>query len=174
MDVPAWLRSEFARRVCEALYPNGNEDTPEHWRANAADEKRKKQHVSELLSAAIAERDQARSDAARAAGELIEAVGRSNAVTIELAAAREENGRLREALADDIRAAGWVVAVHNDYTLNGEPFTFWLFTKDGRAVRGEGRTDADALAVVRRETGLIDFLVDEERGALAREGGDDA
>lgn len=50
---------------------------------------------------------------------------------------------------DDIRAAGWVVAVHNDYRVSGEPHTFWLFTKDGRAVRGEGRTDADALNEVR-------------------------
>lgn len=50
--------------------------------------------------------------------------------------------------ADDIRALGWSVAVHNDYRLNGEPHTFWLFTKDGRAVKGEGRTDAEALAQV--------------------------
>lgn len=50
---------------------------------------------------------------------------------------------------DDIRALGWVVAVHNDYRLNGEAHTFWLFTKDGRAVKGEGRTDAEALVQVR-------------------------
>jgi cytochrome c556 len=49
----------------------------------------------------------------------------------------------------DIRAAGWAVAVHNDYRLNGEPHTFWLFTKDGRAVKGEGKTDAEALSQVR-------------------------
>jgi hypothetical protein len=51
--------------------------------------------------------------------------------------------------ADEIRALGWVVAVHNDYRLNGEPYTFWLFTKDGCAVKGEGRTDAEALDQVR-------------------------
>lgn len=57
--------------------------------------------------------------------------------------------RLREALPDDIRAAGWTVAVHNDYRLNGESHTFWLFTKGDRAIKGEGRTDAEALGKVR-------------------------
>lgn len=43
-----------------------------------------------------------------------------------------------------------MVAVHNDYRLNGELMTFWLFTTpDGRAVKGEGRTDAEALDQVR-------------------------
>ena len=51
--------------------------------------------------------------------------------------------------ADDIRAQGWVVAVHNDYRLNGEAHTFWLFTKGERAIKGEGRTDAAALDIVR-------------------------
>jgi hypothetical protein len=50
---------------------------------------------------------------------------------------------------DDIRAMGWTVASHNDYRLNGEAHTFWLFTKDGRAIKGEGRTDAVALNAVR-------------------------
>ena len=56
---------------------------------------------------------------------------------------------LAESCPNDIRALGWSVAVHNDYRINGEPHTFWLFTKDGRAVKGEGRTDADALREVR-------------------------
>ena len=55
---------------------------------------------------------------------------------------------------DDIRAAGWSVAVHNDYRLGGVAHTFWLFTKDGRAVKGEGASDALALAQVRRQVGL--------------------
>lgn len=40
-----------------------------------------------------------------------------------------------------------MVAVHNDYRLRGETFTFWLFTHDasGRFVRGEGHTDREAL-----------------------------
>ena len=32
-----------------------------------------------------------------------------------------------------IRAAGWVVACHNDYRLGGAAHTFWLFTKGDRA-----------------------------------------
>ena len=48
-------------------------------------------------------------------------------------------------LLDQIRCAGWVVAVHNDYRLNGIAHTFWLFTKDGRAIKGEGMTDKEAL-----------------------------
>lgn len=54
-----------------------------------------------------------------------------------------------EAVPDDIRALGWTVAVHNDYRLDGEPHTFWLFTKDGKAIKGEGRSDAEALGQVR-------------------------
>lgn len=57
--------------------------------------------------------------------------------------------RDRDAIADDIRALGWTVAVHNDYRQAGQAYTFWLFTKDGRSIKGEGRTDADALNQVR-------------------------
>lgn len=49
----------------------------------------------------------------------------------------------------ELRAAGWKVAVHNDYTLNGESYTFWLFTRAGRCVKGEGRTDSEAIAIAR-------------------------
>jgi hypothetical protein len=49
---------------------------------------------------------------------------------------------------DRIRSEGWAVAVHNDYRLNGDAHTFWLFTKNGLAVKGEGKTDAEALAQV--------------------------
>jgi hypothetical protein len=52
---------------------------------------------------------------------------------------------------DDLRAAGWSVAVHNDYRLNGESMTFWLFTHGSFAVKGEGRTDAEALDEVREQ-----------------------
>lgn len=57
--------------------------------------------------------------------------------------------------ANDIRAEGWAVAVHNDYRLRGEFYTFWLFTKDDRAIKGEGKTDAEALDIIRRQIGLI-------------------
>lgn len=50
--------------------------------------------------------------------------------------------------ADEIRRKGWMVAVHNDYRLNGEFFTFWLFTKGNSCVKGEGRTDEEALTLV--------------------------
>jgi hypothetical protein len=51
----------------------------------------------------------------------------------------------REALnLETLRERGWSVAVHNDYRLNGERFTFWLLTRGDRCVKGEGRTDAEA------------------------------
>jgi hypothetical protein len=56
---------------------------------------------------------------------------------------------LEKSNPDDLRAQGWSVAAHNDYKLNGEKFTFWLFTKGDVAVKGEGRTDADALDQIR-------------------------
>jgi hypothetical protein len=49
---------------------------------------------------------------------------------------------------DDLRELGWVVAVHNDYRLDSEAHTFWLFTKNGRCIKGEGKTDAIALKAV--------------------------
>jgi len=47
-----------------------------------------------------------------------------------------------------LRAGGWSVAVHNDYRLNGERMTFWLFThaESGLFIKGEGKTDMAALA----------------------------
>jgi hypothetical protein len=45
-----------------------------------------------------------------------------------------------------MRAADWMVGVHNDYRLTGQRMTFWLFTHpDGRWVKGEGKSDAEAL-----------------------------
>lgn len=52
---------------------------------------------------------------------------------------------------DDIRAKGWMVAVHNDYRQDGELCTFWLFTKGERAVKGEGKSDTAALNEIRRK-----------------------
>ena len=51
--------------------------------------------------------------------------------------------------------AGWVVAIHNDYRLDGKPMTFWLFTKplkssacreSGWFVKGEGASDEEAIS----------------------------
>ncbi len=58
-------RDDLAGRIERALSPIRHEDTAAHWRANAAEECRKKQHVSSLLSEAIRERDEARDEVAR-------------------------------------------------------------------------------------------------------------
>jgi hypothetical protein len=48
-----------------------------------------------------------------------------------------------------LRDNGWMVAVHNDYRQDGEFRTFWLFTNDdGYYLKGEGKTDTEALAAV--------------------------
>jgi hypothetical protein len=51
--------------------------------------------------------------------------------------------------ADDLRAQGWMVAVHNDYRQDGELRTFWLVTRGEEAIKGEGPTDAAALGQIR-------------------------
>lgn len=85
----------------------------------------------------------------RAAADLIEQSGR--------AACASDALRLASAVtADDMRALGWAVAVHNDYRLHGEPHTFWLFTRDGCAIKGEGRTDAEALRDARAAARRLD------------------
>lgn len=49
-------------------------------------------------------------------------------------------------ILDKLRAQSLMVAVHNDYRLNGERHTFWLMTApDGMSYKGEGQTDAEAL-----------------------------
>jgi len=46
-----------------------------------------------------------------------------------------------------------MVAVHNDYRLNGKAHTFWLFTHpNGRWVKGEGKTDNEALVQMPRSS----------------------
>jgi len=53
---------------------------------------------------------------------------------------------------DDLRAMGYMVAVHNDYRLNGEQYTFWLLTHpNGHWIKGESRTDAEALNQIRAQ-----------------------
>lgn len=60
---------------------------------------------------------------------------------------------------EDIRKAGWTVAVHNDYRLNATPHTFWLFTKNGRTVKGEGVTDELALNEARKAIAALPKVV---------------
>lgn len=50
---------------------------------------------------------------------------------------------------NDLRKEGWSVAVHNDYKLNGENYTFWLMTKGNLCFKGEGKTDEEALNEIR-------------------------
>lgn len=51
-------------------------------------------------------------------------------------------------ILNGLRSNGWMVAVHNDYRLNGQLMTFWLFTHpNGRWIKGEGVSDADALTI---------------------------
>jgi multidrug efflux pump subunit AcrA (membrane-fusion protein) len=50
---------------------------------------------------------------------------------------------------ETLRSQGWRVAVHNDYKLNGDDYTFWLLTHpNGRWIKGEGRSDEDAICVL--------------------------
>lgn len=60
-----------------------------------------------------------------------------------------------------MRDEGWMVAVHNDYRLNGEAFTFWLFTnfRNNTFVQGEAKTDEEALENIRIE--LLQRQADE-------------
>lgn len=55
--------------------------------------------------------------------------------------------------ADDLRERGLTVAVHNDYRLHGEAYTFWLFIDEstGLSYKGEGKTDTEALNKVRAQ-----------------------
>ena len=78
---------------------------------------------------------------------------------LDLRDCRAANAQMREALPDDLRMKGWLVAVHNDYALDGKPMTFWLLTNPttGRFVRGEGATDREALNAARA---LVDRVLE--------------
>lgn len=72
-----------------------------------------------------------------------------------------------------LRNDGWAVAVHNDYRLHGERKTFWLFTHpNGRWIKGEGATDAEAIAAASRSAMLGKEAAHdqtEQQQALVRE-----
>lgn len=65
----------------------------------------------------------------------------------------DAGGALAFETLNKIRSMGWSVAVHNDYRLGGEQFTFWLFTENNghRWIKGEARTDLEALQFVLSE-----------------------
>ena len=61
-----------------------------------------------------------------------------------------------------LRKAGWMVAVHNDYNLNGKKHTFWLFThRSGVWAKGEGRTDRRALAAAEAQVAEREKLMEK-------------
>jgi hypothetical protein len=62
-----------------------------------------------------------------------------------------------------------MVAVHNDYRLRGETFTFYLFThKSGLWAKGEGRSDLEAIEDAQVQMALHPPIVREYRAALGR------
>jgi len=67
--------------------------------------------------------------------------------------------RKSKASPDDIREQGWLVACHYDYELEGEFQTFWMFTKDGKALVGRGTSDGEALEEVRQQ--LLSLAISE-------------
>jgi len=78
----------------------------------------------------------------------------------ELSEAERQGERIEKAVTDaleaagqyipgDLRALGWSVATHNDYRQDGKFHTFWLLTKSGQCVKGEGESDAEALNQIR-------------------------
>ncbi len=68
----------------------------------------------------------------------------------DAAIARAATLDILKGVPNDLRMNGWMVAIHNDYRQNGEQHTFWLFTnKDGKYIKGEGFTDAEALEQIR-------------------------
>jgi hypothetical protein len=51
-----------------------------------------------------------------------------------------------------LRNDGWMVARHNDYKLGGIARTVWLVINDkGQYVLGDGKTDMDALRVIKHQ-----------------------
>jgi hypothetical protein len=64
----------------------------------------------------------------------------------------------------NLRARGWAVAVHNDYRVDGVAHTFWLFTHaaTGYFVKGEARTDEEALAQVETAIAGLRTSLDEQ------------
>lgn len=65
----------------------------------------------------------------------------------------EHDKKQTQSSPDDLRQLGWMVAVHNDYMLDGCRMTFWLLTNPstGTFVKGEGFTDAEAINSCREQ-----------------------
>jgi hypothetical protein len=49
-------------------------------------------------------------------------------------------------IVEELRAKGWLVGSHNDYTTAVGPRTYWMFTHScGVWIEGDGATDLEAL-----------------------------
>lgn len=119
----ARLELEHARQIAQEARKGhaALEEEESFWEACGYPRNRDVLTISEQASSIIRERD--------------EAIARAE--------------RAEASLPEDIREKGWAVAVHNDYRLNGEKHTFWLFTKGDFAIKGEGLTDVEALDAIR-------------------------
>lgn len=67
---------------------------------------------------------------------------------------------------DDLRACGWLVAVHTDSHRNGRFHTYWLLVRDSTAIKGEGATDAIALGIIRDRARHLGLYVDPDRNIM--------
>lgn len=77
---------------------------------------------------------------------------------------------MSSASPDDLRAKGWSVAVHNDYRVAGQAYTFWLMTHaSGRWLKGEGTTDAIALDQIRAALSTAERRTERSRGCNKHE-----
>ena len=92
--------------------------------------------------------------AAKAAAEATGQLGTQARFSIARLATEVE--RLRQATPDDLRAAGWCLAVHSDHQLGDEAHTSWVFIKGDRCLTGKGRTDTEALEQAREALPAIE------------------
>lgn len=109
----------------------------ESWRAQIEDAVLQVfQAGNEALAAAVAKLEQCKDELRRTEAQI-------NALKAEV-------DRLQRTAPDDLRDAGLTLAIHADGRSGGELRTSWLFvTPDGRALRGEAHTDAEALDQIR-------------------------
>lgn len=90
------------------------------------------------------------------AADLLEKQAAENAELLAVCA-------LGGSILDRLRAAGWLVAVHNDYNEAGSFATFWLLTKGSHFVKGEGATDWLALSQAESKAGTLEAEAEKER-----------
>lgn len=71
---------------------------------------------------------------------------------------------------DDLRANGWSVAAHNDYTTDdGRPMVFWMMIHEiGIYEKANGATDAEALGAITHRASAIELKAIRLRDAEKR------